>query len=128
MRYAILVTCSPQRRAASDTAYRFAAAALMMGQEIVRVFFHGEGIYHALATLTPPVEEPDPVRRWGELAERYALDLVVCVAAAQRRGLLMPEENRRRHYRDSLIAPGFRIAGLSQWVEAVQRAERVVVF
>jgi len=128
MRYAILVTCSPQQRAASDTAYRFAATALTMGQEIVRVFFHGEGIYHALGTLTPPAEESDPVQRWGELAERHGVDLVICVAAAQRRGLLTPEENRRRHYRDDLVASGFRIAGLSQWVEAAQRAERVVVF
>lgn len=127
MRYALLVTCSPQQCAASDTAYRFTTAALTMGQDIVRVFFHGEGIYHALATLTPPAE-PAPARRWQELAERHALDLVVCVAAAQRRGLLTPEENRRRHYHDDLLAPGFRIAGLSQWIEAVQRAERVVVF
>jgi tRNA 2-thiouridine synthesizing protein D len=42
---------------------------------------------------------------------------VVCVAAALRRGI-----------KDELLAPGFRISGLGQLVEAGIQGDRLVVF
>ena len=57
------------------------------------------------------------VNRWSKLAEQYEVDLVVCVAAALRRGI-----------KDELLAPGFRISGLGQLVEAGIQGDRLVVF
>ena len=56
------------------------------------------------------------------------LDLVVCVAAGQRRGVLDAAE-RRRHGKDAdVLAPGFRIAGLGLLAEAAILADRFVTF
>ena len=56
------------------------------------------------------------------------MDLVVCVAAAQRRGIV-DESEQKRHAKDvNTIAPGFRISGLGQLIEAGIDSDRVVVF
>ncbi len=53
---------------------------------------------------------------------------MVCVAAAQRRGIL-DEEEMKRHGKDANnIAPGFRISGLGQLIEAEIQCDRVVFF
>ena len=66
--------------------------------------------------------------RWVALGTQYELDLVVCVAAAQRRGVIDNEE-RTRHGKDGdNLERGFRLSGLGQWVEAMLVADRVMVF
>jgi tRNA 2-thiouridine synthesizing protein D len=58
----------------------------------------------------------------------YDLDLVVCISAGQRRGLLEPGEAKRQGKQDNDIAEGFRIAGLGLWVEAMLIADRFIEF
>lgn len=128
MKYAIQVNSSPHQANSADTAYQFIKAALEMGHEVVRVFFYQEGVYHALRYATPPSDEVQVVTRWTKLAEDYDLDLVVCISAAQRRGLLEPGEAKRQGKQDNDIAEGFRIAGLGLWVEAMLIADRFIEF
>ena len=53
---------------------------------------------------------------------------MVCVAAAQRRGIVDAEE-MRRHGKDAWnLAPGFRISGLGQLLDTAIEADRLVVF
>ena len=66
--------------------------------------------------------------RWSELASQHNLDLVVCVAAAQRRGILDQDEARRHGKDGDNLAPGFRISGLGQLIEAGIEADRFLVF
>ena len=68
------------------------------------------------------------VNRWSELAEQHGLDMVVCVAAAQRRGILDADEAKRNGKDGDNIAPGFRISGLGQLIEAGIQADRLLVF
>jgi len=128
MNFAIKISSSPYHSQASDTAYHFIDAALQKGYGIYRVFFYGDGIYNALRYANPPADEREIVKRWSLLAREFDLDLVVCVSAAQRRGLLSEEENRLLGRRDSDLAEGFRISGLGQWAEAMLEADRVLVF
>ncbi len=67
-------------------------------------------------------------RNWTELAEQRGIDLVVCISAAQRRGLLCEDEARRQGKQDNDLAGGFRIGGLGLWVEATLQADRCIVF
>jgi len=53
---------------------------------------------------------------------------VVCISAAQRRGLLEGNEAKRQGKKDNDIADGFRIAGLGLWVEAMLAADRFIEF
>ncbi len=128
MRFAVLVSAGPYTHQASDSAYHFTRAALERGHQVYRVFFYHDGIHNGTRLSVPPQDERDITRLWRELAEQYGLDLVVCVSAAQRRGLLDASE-AQRHGRDAdNLAPLFRISGLGQLVEAGIVADRLVVF
>ncbi len=128
MNYAIQINSSPYHNNAGATAYQFACAALAEGHHILRVFFYHEGIYHALKTNHPPDDETHLTQLWSQLAQDNTLDLLVCISAAQRRGLLHENEALRQGKATSDVAAGFRIGGLGQWLEAVIAADRVLVF
>jgi tRNA 2-thiouridine synthesizing protein D len=128
VKLAILVNEGPYTHQASDTAYQFTKAALEKGHEIFRVFFYHDGVNNASRLTVPPQDDRHIVNRWSDLAEKHNLDLVVCIAAAQRRGML-DENEMKRHGKDaSNIAPRFRISGLGQLIEAGIQADRLVVF
>jgi len=71
---------------------------------------------------------PRDACRWSKLAEEHNLDMVVCVAAAQRRGIVDEGEMKRNGKDATNLAPGFRISGLGQLIEAGIQADRLVVF
>ena len=128
LKYAIQINTSPYHSQAGENAYQFISAALAAGHEVFRVFFYFDGIYHALRFSAPPDDELQFTARWTELARRHSLDLVVCVSAAQRRGLLTGAEAQQRGKMHNDLAEGFRISGLGQLVEATLLADRFIVF
>jgi tRNA 2-thiouridine synthesizing protein D len=117
MKFGILINEGPYQHQASDSAYLFCKAALARGHSIDRVFFYHDGVNNATRLTEPPQDDRHIVSRWSKLAEENDLDLVVCVAAAMRRGIR--EEN---------LAPNFRISGLGQLVESGIQADRLVTF
>ncbi|RMD70225.1 MAG: sulfurtransferase complex subunit TusD [Gammaproteobacteria bacterium] len=128
MKFTIMVNEGPYTHEASDTAYHFTKAALEKGHEVFRVFFYHDGVNNATRLTVPPQDDRNIVNRWSELAAKYNLDLVVCIAAAQRRGI-MDENEAKRHGKDvDNIAPGFRISGLGQLIEGGIQSDRLVVF
>ncbi len=128
MKFAIQINSSPCQSNSGETAFQFIKCVLEMGHEVVRVFFYQEGIYHAFRYAAPPDDETHSVARWSRLAAEYNTDLVVCISAAQRRGLLEASEANRQGKKDNDLAEGFRIAGLGQWVEAMLVADRFIEF
>jgi tRNA 2-thiouridine synthesizing protein D len=128
MKLAIQINEGPYTHQASDTAYHFTAAALAKGHEIYRVFFYHDGVNNATRLTTPPQDDRNIVARWSKLAEEHKLDMVVCVAAAQRRGIVDEGEMKRNGKDATNLAPGFRISGLGQLIEAGIEADRIVVF
>lgn len=128
MKFAIQINEGPYQHQASDSAYFFTKAVLGKGHEVFRVFFYHDGVNNGTRLTTPPQDDRNIVNRWGELAEQHALDLVVCVAAAQRRGVVDEGEAQRNGKDATNIHPKFRISGLGQLVEAAIQADRLVVF
>ena len=128
MKFGIPVNEGPYTHQASDTAYQFAKAALERGHSIFRVFFYSDGVNNGTRLTVPPQDDRNLQKAWSELAEQYKIDLVVCIAAAQRRGILDKGEAKRHGKDADNIAPGFRISGLGQLVEAGIVADRLVVF
>lgn len=128
MKLTIQVNEGPYQHQASDTAYNFAKAALEKGHELYRVFFYHDGVNNGTRLTTPPQDDRDIVKRWSELAERHKLDLVLCVAAAQRRGIVDEGEAERNGKDATNIAPGFRISGLGQLIDGAIESDRLVVF
>ncbi|MFN3884139.1 sulfurtransferase complex subunit TusD [Sulfuricystis multivorans] len=128
MKFSILVNEGPYTHEASDTAYQFAKAVLAKGHEIFRIFFYHDGVNNATRLTTPPQDDRNIVSRWSKLAQENNLDLVVCVAAAQRRGIVDEGEMKRNGKDATNLAPGFRISGLGQLIEAGIQSDRLVVF
>lgn len=128
MKFTIQVNEGPYTHEASDTAYQFTKAALEKGHEIFRVFFYHDGVNNATRLTTPPQDDRNIVKRWSELAEQHNLDLVVCVAAAQRRGIADADEAKRNGKDADNLAPGFRISGLGQLIEGGIQSDRTIVF
>ena len=128
MKFAVQLNSSPYASDAGQDAYYFIQAALQAGHEILRVFFYKDGIYHAFRYASPPEDENQFNRNWALLAKQHQIDLVVCISAAQRRGLLCTDEAQRQGKQDNDLADGFRIAGLGQWLEATLQADRCIVF
>ncbi len=128
MKFSIVINEGPYQHQASDTAYHFTKAVLAGGHEIVRVFYYHDGVNNATKLATPPGDERDIMKRWSALSQEYNLDLVVCVAAAQRRGIVDADEARRNGKSAENLAEGFRISGLGQLIEAAIQADRLIVF
>ena len=117
MKLAILVNEGPFTHQASDSAYRFAVAALEKGHDVARVFFYNDGVYNANKLSEPQTDDRNLVALWSALGKEKDIDLVVCIAAALRRGI-----------KDEVLQDGFRISGLGQLVEAGIQNDRLVVF
>ena len=117
MKFGIQVNEGPFTHQASDSAYHFVKAAIEKGHQVMRVFFYYDGVNNANKLSAPQADDRNLVKLWGELAAEHNVDLVVCVAAALRRGIV--EDN---------LAEGFRISGLGQLTEVGMAADRLVVF
>ncbi|WP_139555756.1 sulfurtransferase complex subunit TusD [Methylotetracoccus oryzae] len=120
MRYAIQVNGATGTSLAAVHALQFIRAALAKGHEISLVFFYYDGVCAGLVAAHSPAGPT--AGEWAELAARRGLRLILCVSAAERRGLDPSGSG------DVALAPGFVTGGLGQWVDACVRADRCVVF
>lgn len=128
MNISLLVLGSPYDNQAAYTAFRYSKAALENGHELTRVFFYQEGVHNGSNLATPPQDEFDLYQAWQQLQKDHKLDLVVCIAAAARRGLI-DETEMSRHQKDSHnLAPGFELSGLGQLIEAMASSDRFITF
>ena len=128
MKFSVMISEGPYTHQASDTAYNFTRAALESGHECFRIFFYHDGVNNGTRLATPPQDDRNIINRWSELSKEYDLDLVLCVAAAQRRGIVDEGEAKRNGKDADNIAPGFRISGLGQLIEAGIQSDRLVTF
>ncbi len=117
MKFGILVNEGPFTHQASDSAYHFAKTAIEKGHQVLRVFFYYDGVNNGNKLSEPQSDDRNLVKLWGDLGKEHNLDLVICVAAALRRGI-----------KDEILADGFRISGLGQLVEVGMAADRLVTF
>ncbi|MEM7259720.1 MAG: sulfurtransferase complex subunit TusD [Pseudomonadota bacterium] len=128
MKISILVNEGPYQHQASDSAYQFAVAAIASGHEVPRVFFYHDGVNNGTDLTTPPQDDRHIQKRWSALAADKGVDLVLCVAACQRRGIVDEGERDRNKKNATNVAEGFRISGLGQLIEAGIESDRLVTF
>ena len=128
MQFTLVVYGAPHSAEGAATALRFARAVLDAGHTIFRVFFYGDGIHNGSALATPPQDEQDLLGQWQALQQAHQLDLTICIAAAQRRGVLSESEANRLEKPAANLAKGFSLAGLGQLAEATALSDRLVSF
>ncbi len=128
MIFSINVQSPPYSTQASHTAYQFCKAVLAQGHQLHRIFFYQDGIYCATRLASPPQDELNLYSEWQSLAKENGIELIVCIAAALRRGILNQEEALRYQKDAYNIADGFTLGGLGQLIEAVVSSDRIVTF
>ncbi len=128
MKYTVMVNEGPYQHQSSDSALQFVRAALEKGHEIFRVFFYHDGVNNGTRLAVPPKDDRLLQQEWSDLAKEHDLDLVICIAAAQRRGLMDPDEAKRQGLDADNIIEGFRISGLGQLIEGSIQSDRTIVF
>jgi tRNA 2-thiouridine synthesizing protein D len=111
-----------------DSAYQFAHALLSQGHQLYRVFFYHDGAYQGSALPCPPQDETDHTARWQALAKTHSIDLVICIAAGLRRGIIDQREAKRYDKTQYNLADGFTLSGLGQLVEAAVQSDRLITF
>lgn len=126
--FSIAVYSAPYSAQASYSALRFAQSLLSQGHQLLRVFFYQDGIHNSSALACPPQDELNLVAAWQHLAKEHHVDLVVCIAAALRRGILNDEEANRYAKPAHNLLKGFQLGGLGQLVDAAVHSDRLISF
>ena len=128
MKFSIVVQSSPFSGQSPATALRFAKSLLEQGHELFRVFFYSEATLTASELISPPQDEVNLNKEWANLAKQHKLDVVVCIAAAVKRGVLDTNEAKRYEKSAANIAPAYELSGLGQLAEAIAVSDRVITF
>lgn len=114
-----MVNESPWGSTLANTALRCAQAVLAGGHDVLAVFFQGEGVYNALGGGPADPGALDLAGAWPETARAAGCPLLLCSSACARR---LPG-----NVQAGLVDP-FRLAGLGELLELMERADRVVSF
>jgi len=108
----ILVTGSPTQSQAHHSAIRFLNAAIKNGCKIDSVFFYQDAVLVANQFICLPDDETQLSQRWLSLSEQHGFELQVCVAAANRRGIINREEAQLNQKPHESVLKGFSVLGL----------------
>ncbi|MEG9499308.1 sulfurtransferase complex subunit TusD [Mannheimia indoligenes] len=106
-------------------AYQMAEELLQAKHNIRQVFFFQEGVSNANALVNPASDEINLIEKWQKLAELHRLQLHLCIAAAQRRGIV---DEQTSSSATTNLAQGFTLAGLGEFSQAVLKADRLLTF
>lgn len=106
-------------------AYQVAEELLQAKHNIRQVFFFQEGVSNANTLVNPASDEINLIEKWQKLAELHRLQLHLCIAAAQRRGIV---DEQTSSSDTTNLAQGFTLAGLGEFSQAVLKADRLLTF
>jgi tRNA 2-thiouridine synthesizing protein D len=126
--FSLLITSPPWSSQGHISALNFAKSLIKLNHSIYRVFFYGDATFAGNALTISPQDEMDIPSAWSELAEEHNIDLVICISAGIKRGILdETEQSRYEKPANSLIKP-FELSGLGQLVDAIIHSDRVISF
>lgn len=125
MRYVLAIKQPAYGAQGAFLAYQMAQALLAAGHEIRQIFFFQSGVSNANHLINPASDEVNLVANWQAFAQAYGVPLHLCIAAAQRRGVV--DENTSAQSQTNLAA-GFTLAGLGEFSQAVLQADRLLTF
>lgn len=128
MQFNVLVTAGLYSSQSAYSALRFCRAAVTDGHSVSQIFFYQDGVSQATALSVALDDEFDPVERWVEFAQENSCELIVCVSAGERRGLLSSPQADEFAKPSHNIHPAFKVEGLGVLHDASLNADRTVTF
>jgi tRNA 2-thiouridine synthesizing protein D len=128
MRFNVLVTGALYSSQSGYSALQFCQSAVAAGHAISQVFFYQDGVQQANSLSMPLSDEFEPVSAWASFSQEHGVDLVVCVSAAERRGVMSDEQAKEFAKGHGDLHSAFSIAGLGALHEASLDSDRTVTF
>jgi len=128
MQINILVTGGVYSNQAGYSAWQFCSAALTAGHHIAQVFFYQDAVSQGSVLTVPMDDEFDAPSRWVALSKQHGIKLVVCLSAAERRGLLNSDQAKEFAKPAANLHCQFEIAGLGALHQAALESDRMVTF
>ena len=128
MKFNILLTGGVYSKQSAYSALQFCEAAIAAGHTISHVFFYRDAVTQASNLSVPLDDEFNAVDQWQLFQQKHKTPLVVCVSAAERRGVLSAEQAQEFAKPSSNLATGFTIEGLGALHDASLAADRTVTF
>lgn len=127
-RFTVIVNQAPFDKQGNYTALRFCRAILESKHSLASVFFYQSGVNTANSFLSGHSDEINLLVEWQRLYYEHKVPLLVCISAANRRGVISQEdagETDSDHF--NLIDP-FNLSGLGELTELMAGSDRVVQF
>jgi len=128
MNYSLVILGAPYSTQSATTALNFTKALLKNGHQIYRIFFYHDAVHNGSGLSAPPQDELNIPTEWQKLKKDHSIDLVICIAAAVKRGILDTNEARRHEKSSSNLSDCFELSGLGQLVDATEHSDRVITF
>lgn len=128
MNFNILVTGGVYSTQSGYSALQFCSAAVAAGHTISQVFFYQDGVTQGSSLLVPLADEYDANEHWARFSQETGAELVVCVSAGERRGVLNAEQAAEFAKPANNLHPAFRVEGLGTLHEASIGSDRMVTF
>jgi len=128
MKFNVLVTGGVYSSQSAYSALQFCKASVAAGHTISHVFFYRDAVTQASSLSVPLDDEFNAVDQWQSFQQQHQIPLVVCVSAAERRGVLSAEQAQEFAKPSSNLATGFTIEGLGALHDASLAADRTVTF
>ena len=125
---AIMILGNATASGSAQNALVFAKAALAQGKKIERLFFYHEAVTMGSTLAVCNQDEQHLSAEWQGFIREHGLDGVVCIASALKRGVVDSTESRRYEKATYNLAEGMELSGLGQWVDAVNSADKYIVF
>lgn len=124
----IIVNGGAYSSQAGYSALQFAQQACLKGHTITQVFFYRDGVTHANDLQIPLSDEFNAPEAWSRIAKHYNIQLLVCVSAAERRGIINKQQQLEFGKSNNNLHGDFAIAGLGQMLDASLTSDRTVTF
>lgn len=99
---------SHPEEASSGVALNLIQALINQGNQILQIFFQGNGIYHATNLKQ---------NHWLTLTSLITIPLIICSNSA-----------KTKNISTSNITPNFKISGIAAFIEACINSDRVISF
>ena len=128
MKFNVLVTGGVYSSQSGYSALQFCKAVFAAGHTISQVFFYRNGVSQASSFSVPLDDEFNAVDQWQDFHKQTKTPLVVCVSAAERRGILNQEQAAEFGKESANLAGCFTVQGLGALHDASLESDRTVTF
>ncbi|AIF99058.1 sulfurtransferase complex subunit TusD [Alteromonas australica] len=126
--YSILITSSPYHGDCAQRALAFIDGLLANGDTLKHVFFYGDGVYHCNNMMLQSGNDFYVYGAWESLASTHNTQLLVCITAAVKRGIVSQQEAAENGISAVNLTAPFVQAGLGEFFSELHQCERLVQF